>query len=68
MTQKQLQLQARELKYLGSLLMSDVKMVCKLDWRLGVASAGMWVLFQTVAVKIELSQLEKNGASSSLTV
>lgn len=60
MTQKQFQLQARELKYRASFLMSDVKVVCKLHWRIGVS--------RTVAVKIELSQLEKDGTTSSATV
>lgn len=37
MTQKQFQLQARELKYRASFLMSDVKVVCKMHWRIGVS-------------------------------
>lgn len=37
MTQKQFQLQARELKYRASFLMSDVKVVCKLHWWIGVS-------------------------------
>ncbi|KAK0144408.1 Ankyrin repeat and sterile alpha motif domain-containing protein 1B [Merluccius polli] len=60
--------QVKEFKYLQILFMSEGKMECEMDRRIGAASAVMRALYRTVVVKRELSQKAKLSIYQSIYV
>uniref|UniRef100_A0A8C6NNI1 Reverse transcriptase domain-containing protein n=1 Tax=Nothobranchius furzeri TaxID=105023 RepID=A0A8C6NNI1_NOTFU len=60
--------QVEEFKYLGVLFTSEGKLECEINRQIGAASALMWVVYRSVVVKRELSQMAKLSIYCSIYV